>query len=129
MLTGRCHCGAVTVEVPSVPAAMTLCNCSICRRYGMLTAYFPQAAVRIDGHPGHTDTYVWGDRSLQFVRCRHCGCVLGWEPLKPNGDGRMGVNMRNFDPAALQDTRLRRFDGADTWKYIDEPATPPAATR
>jgi hypothetical protein len=126
MLRGSCHCGDVSIEVPAVPAAMTLCNCSICRRTGMLTAYFRQAAVRLRGHPEHTETHMWGDRTLQFVRCRHCGCVPGWEPLKPNGDGRMGVNMRNFGPALLQGVRLRRFDGAETWKYIDEPA-PPAA--
>jgi hypothetical protein len=119
MLTGQCHCGKVTVTIPGAPVAMTLCNCSMCRRTGMLTAYFPQAKVQIDGHPDHTETYVWGDRTLQFVRCQRCGCVMCWEPLKPNDDGRMGVNMRNFDPVMLADVRLRRFDGAASWTYID----------
>jgi len=29
------------------------------------------------------------------------------------------VNARNFDPSALGSVRIRRFDGADTWKYLD----------
>ena len=120
MIEGSCHCGAVRVSIPSLPTRMTMCNCSVCRRTGALTAYFPQASVRIEGHPEHTQTYVWGDRTLQFVRCATCGCQIGWEPLVPNSDGRMGVNMRNFDPVLLQDVALRRFDGAVSWKYVDD---------
>jgi hypothetical protein len=31
----------------------------------------------------------------------------------------MGVNARNFEPAALESVRIRLLDGADTWKYLD----------
>jgi len=31
----------------------------------------------------------------------------------------MGVNMRNFEPSALDGVRIRLLDGADTWKYLD----------
>jgi hypothetical protein len=31
----------------------------------------------------------------------------------------MGVNFRNFDPSAIATTRIRRFDGAKTWKFMD----------
>jgi hypothetical protein len=30
-----------------------------------------------------------------------------------------GINLRNFDPHELGEVRLRRFDGADTWNYLD----------
>ncbi len=39
--------------------------------------------------------------------------------MKPTKSSRMGVNMRNADPKALQGMRVRRFDGAVTWKFID----------
>jgi hypothetical protein len=32
----------------------------------------------------------------------------------------MAVNIRNFDPKDIGDVRIRRFDGADTWTYLDE---------
>jgi hypothetical protein len=31
----------------------------------------------------------------------------------------MGVNARNFEPSVLGTVRIRRLDGADTWKYLD----------
>jgi len=31
----------------------------------------------------------------------------------------MGVNARNFEPAALGPVRIRRLDGAATWKFLD----------
>jgi hypothetical protein len=31
----------------------------------------------------------------------------------------MGVNARNFEPAVLESIRVRRLDGASTWKYLD----------
>ena len=40
MLIATCHCAAVKVEVPRRPRRLTECNCSICRRYGTLWAYY-----------------------------------------------------------------------------------------
>jgi hypothetical protein len=42
-----------------------------------------------------------------------------WEPLVPNSDNRHGVNLNNFDPALLASVNVRRFDGADTWTFLD----------
>jgi hypothetical protein len=119
VIEGSCHCGAVRIEVPAVPDKLTLCNCSICRRVGGLWSYYPAGTVRVSGHPEHTDGYVWGDRTLSTVRCRHCGCVTHWESLPGKESGRVGVNMRMFDPALLAGAQLRRFDGADSWTYVD----------
>lgn len=74
-LTGHCHCGAVRVEIPRRPRTLTNCNCSICRRYGALWAYYKAAEVRIEASPGATEGYVWGDKKLRFVRCRLDGAA------------------------------------------------------
>jgi hypothetical protein len=118
-LSGTCHCGAISVEVPTRPEKVTLCNCSLCRRVGALWAYYPVATVKVTGHPEHTDAYIWGDRTLGTLRCRHCGCVTHWEPLERGPDAHMAVNVRNFDPNELDNLRIRRFDGANTWTYLD----------
>ena len=68
-----CHCGACTIGLPAPPATVTDCNCSICRRYGVLWAYYDPAAVDLSGL-GPTETYLWDDRSLAFHRCSTCGC-------------------------------------------------------
>lgn len=116
MVVGTCHCGAVTIEVPSIPETATSCNCSICRRVGGLWAYYELGTVR----PERTHEYIQGDRTLRTVRCATCGCVTHWEPLAPEPGTRHGVNLRNFDPKILESVRVRRLDGADTWKFLDE---------
>ncbi|HVN35473.1 MAG TPA: GFA family protein [Casimicrobiaceae bacterium] len=119
MLTAICHCGAVGVQVPRKPRRLTSCNCSICRRYGTLWAYYKASDVRIVGARGATQGYAWGDKSLRFVRCGNCGCIMHWEATKPTSNSRMGVNARNLDPAAIAGVRVRRLDGASTWKFLD----------
>jgi hypothetical protein len=118
MLKATCHCGAVTVQVPRKPRRLTNCNCSICRRYGVLWAYYADADVQLSASPGATDEYIWGDRSLKFIRCKACGCVMQWKDLSVGPRSRTGVNARNFEPAALGAVRIRLLDGAQTWKYL-----------
>lgn len=119
MLTATCHCGAVRIEIPRRPRSLTNCNCSICRRYGTLWAYYKAAEVRVDGAPSSTSAYAWGDKRLRFVRCSTCGCITHWERIHPTADSRVGVNARNFEPNALGPVRIRLLDGASTWKYVD----------
>lgn len=118
-LQGACHCGAVRLTLPAQPDKATDCNCSICRRLGGRWAYFEFGTVVIEGHPQNTESYVWGDRTLRTVRCRTCGVATHWEPLDPVPGARHGVNLRNFDPALMQSVTVRRFDGADTWTFLD----------
>ena len=119
MLAATCHCGAVRVEVPRRPRRLTDCNCSICRRYGTLWAYYKASEVRVIGAPRATSEYSWGDKSLRFVRCRTCACIMHWEPIRPGKDSKMGVNARNFEPGTIKSVRVRRLDGASTWKFLD----------
>ena len=119
MLAATCHCGAVRIEIPHAPAEVTNCNCSLCRRLGGLWAYYDVGSVRVVGHPEKTNGYIQGDRTLRTVRCSTCGCTTHWEPLDPTVHKRMGVNIRNFDPVAIGDVRIRLLDGADTWETLD----------
>ncbi len=119
MISATCHCGAIRVDVPHRPETLTNCNCSLCRRIGGLWAYYPLSAVRITGHPEHTDAYIWGDKTLKTISCCHCGCITHWEPLEPGPDSKLGVNARNFEPEVIVGVQVRRFDGADTWTFLD----------
>ncbi len=118
MLTATCHCGAIKVLVPREPERVTDCNCSICRRYGVLWAYYKDAEVTLTSAPDAVDDYVWGDKSLKFIRCKHCGCVMQWKSLTVGPDTNTGVNARNFEPSIIGKVPVRLLDGADTWEYI-----------
>jgi hypothetical protein len=119
MIETSCHCGAVHLEIETPPETVTDCNCSICRRYGVLWAYYSPTRVRIVSAADATDVYLCNDRQLEFHRCRNCGCVSHWAPLDKSLD-RMGVNARLMPPEILARARVRRLDGAITWKYLDE---------
>lgn len=118
-LKGSCHCGSVQLILPSVPDNATSCNCSLCRRTGGIWAYFTLGTVSIQGHPEHTESYVWGDRTLLNFRCKSCGILTHWEPIESLPDSRHGINLRNFDPDLLEHVTVRKFDGADTWEYFE----------
>jgi hypothetical protein len=115
MVETSCHCGAVKLEVESAPTQLTSCNCSICRRLGTLWCYYAPSQVRVTGA---TATYRWGDKMLDLHRCNTCGCVTHWVSIDP-ATNRMGVNARLMDPVVIADVRVRRFDGADTWEFLD----------
>lgn len=125
MHEGSCHCGAVRLRLPSTPTVATDCNCSLCRRTGGPWVYFEWGTVQIEGHPEHTTGYIQGDRTLSTIHCRTCGCTTHWEPLNPRPGAKHGVNLGNFDPALIASVRVRKFDGADTWTFVDEPPASP----
>lgn len=125
MVEAFCHCGAVRIVLPSAPSQVTACNCSICRRYGWLLAYYGLADVVVQGD---TDTYSWGDHMLAFHRCKVCGCGTHWYPLGTPTLDRMGVNARLLPPDVLARACVRRFDGAETWTTLGVDP-PPASGR
>ncbi len=114
MLTATCHCGTIKVEVPRAPESVTDCNCSICRRYGVRWAYYKDAEVTLIAATDATDNYVWGDKSLKFIRCKQCGCVMQWKSLTVGADTNTGVNARNFEQSVMANVPVRLLDGADT---------------
>jgi hypothetical protein len=74
-----------------------------------------------DRRPPRSDRGIHlGDKTLRTIHCRTCASVTHWEPLEPTPGAKHGVNLGNFDPALIACVRVRRFDGADTWKFIDE---------
>lgn len=93
-VTGRCHCGRVTIEVPSAPEWIGSCDCSFCTKTGWMLGYWPDdGSVRVDGA---TVPYVQGDRMLEQQHCGACGCATHWRPLV-EGIGKVGVNARLLD--------------------------------
>lgn len=118
MIETSCHCGAVRIEVPSAPETVKSCNCSICRRTGALLAYYSPREVRVIPPSGATDIYMWGDREIEFHRCKVCGNFTHWSGIDKSLD-RMGVNARLMAPEILAAARVIKFDGADTWTVIE----------
>ncbi len=111
-----CHCGAVTLAIAHAPMEITDCNCTVCQRHGAPWSYYSPKDVAITGA---TDVYTYGEKTIEFHRCRTCGCLMLWSPSDKTRD-RMGVNCRMMEPNILAGVRVRKLDGFDTWTYLDE---------
>ncbi len=119
MIRGACHCGAVSFVYPDRPDWLNRCNCSFCRRAGALWAYAETGRITLNFSEGATIRYIWGDKLLAFHSCKTCGCTTHWENLTPGPEARMAVNCAMAEPADIADLRIRHFDGADTWAFVD----------
>jgi hypothetical protein len=120
MLSASCHCGAVRLEIDRKPRQLTECNCSICRRYGARWAYYRRKSVRVHCAPEALSAYSWGKKYLEFHHCKTCGCVLYHESMRKVGDEtRIAVNARMMLPDDTATIRIRKLDGASTWKYLE----------
>jgi len=118
MIKAACHCGAAVLTVPAAPTEAVECNCSICRRVAARWAYYTPTEVTLPVS-GTTQVYVWGDRMLAFHRCKACGVTTHWQSLNGARD-RMAINARLVDDLDWTKIRVRQFDGAETWRYLDE---------
>ena len=119
MIEASCHCGAVRLQVAERPQWLTSCNCSLCRRLGTLWAYYHPDQVSITTGAASTVPYIQGDCSLEMHHCPTFGCVTHWESVNKDGADRIGVNARLMSHADIEGVRIRRFDGASSWIYLD----------
>ncbi|MBX3160020.1 MAG: GFA family protein [Deltaproteobacteria bacterium] len=119
-ITGACLCGAVQLAAARRPRSLTQCNCSVCRRYGTLWAYYRRSAVTIAAPRGALVPYKRRPRGrLRFVHCATCGCVVCWESNDKRADARLALNARLLDPHAMAQVPIKILDGDRTWKVLD----------
>ncbi|MHA6288575.1 GFA family protein [Maricaulis sp. CAU 1757] len=118
MIEGACHCGNISWRLEAPPAWLVDCNCSLCTKAGALWAHCqPGAAAIRTGDQGER-RYVQGDGTLAVVFCPRCGCTTHWLPIGADRS-RMAVNIRMADAPHWQGIRIRRFDGAASWRFLD----------
>lgn len=121
MLTGTCHCGALSWRLTTPPQRATACNCTICRRYGVLWAYgFIGHDIDITGPSQAYRRADSGDIDFHF--CPTCGCVTHYVGRDANAQGRhqTAVNLRLSDPDAIATLPVRHFDGHDSFAGLPE---------
>lgn len=114
LIKAACLCGAVHWTFAGQPDGATACNCTACRRYGVLWSYdYENEGIHVSGE---TKAYVRG-KALEFHFCPHCGCVAFWRGLQLDQQGRrrIAVNLRLAEPDAVAHIPIDHFDGLDTF--------------
>ncbi|XOV83206.1 MAG: GFA family protein [bacterium] len=118
-LTGSCHCGRVTWKLDTLPQSVTACNCTICRRYGVLWAY---GHITYDVHvSGETTPYRRDDGgAINFYFCARCGCVTHYIATTAGDDGKQwtAVNLRLAEPKVIADLPIDHFDGLESFEDL-----------
>ena len=120
-LAGSCHCGRVRWHFEGPVEAATICNCTVCRRYGVLWIYgFEGSDVRVDDPEAALKSYLCGHRAISFNFCGNCGNVVSWRSVKPETDGRtrMAVNIRLSEPEDVASLPLVQFDGLHSFEDL-----------
>lgn len=114
MIEGSCHCGAIHWSFEGLPDGATACNCTVCRRYGVLWAYdYEGEGIKVSGD---TRAYVRGD-AIEFHFCPTCGCIAFWRARRPDEQARrrIAVNLRLAEPDAVAQIPVDHFDGLNTF--------------
>jgi hypothetical protein len=122
---GSCHCGSVRFEVEA-PEQVLDCNCSHCRLYGGLWAYYPQREVRFAAPP-ETFIDMSGDRELEFHLCRICGCATHSTQAGTDDAERIAVNarlIRGLDPKHVRLVQKNNGNDGVFWTKSDLPVLP-----
>jgi hypothetical protein len=110
---GSCHCGKVTFRVDAeAPQEAISCNCSHCRRKGLLLAFFPRASFTLTGGEDATFGYRFNRRRIDHRVCNVCGTQAFAFGSMPDGTAIAAVNLRCVPAMDLDQLTLKSFDGA-----------------
>ena len=121
IVSGRCHCGDAGWNVVGDPGSVTVCNCTLCRRYGALWAYdYEDGRITLDGPTRVYTRRAKLDPALEIHFCPTCAAVVAWRALRLDDDGRrrIAVNVRLAEPDAVADLAIDHFDGFDTFEDL-----------
>lgn len=118
VISGSCHCGAVSWTHQGIPTSATACNCTVCRRYGVLWAYdYEGEGISVSGA---TQAYIRGHRVIEFHFCPNCGGVSFWRSIEADPDGRrrIAVNLRQAEPEVVAQVPIDHFDGLNSFSDL-----------
>lgn len=110
---GSCHCGAVRFEVDAEITRVTECNCSICRKKGILHHRVAPECFRLVRGAAALGTYRFGTGVARHHFCSLCGIHVFTRPRA--APELYTINVRVLDDYALaeQQPEVLHFEGRD----------------
>ncbi len=112
-LEGSCHCGAVQFKVDAkLPTKAISCNCFLCRRKGLLLAFFPAEQFTLTQGEESLRSYKFNTHKIEHRFCQNCGTEAFSYGANPDGSAVRAVNLRCVLSIDLDALELQRYDGA-----------------
>lgn len=108
---GSCHCRAVRFEIDTVIDRVTVCNCSICTRKGIVHHRVAPERFRLIEGGGVLATYQFGTRVAKHCFCSICGVHVFTRPRAAPELYTINVRvLEDFDLSSAQVSTVQ-FDG------------------
>lgn len=108
-MQGGCHCGRVRFRVTSDLDSVTVCNCSICIKKGILHLIVPPERFELLSGKGDLATYTFNTGVAKHTFCKVCGIHPFYVPR--SDPDKIDVNARCLDDIDLTVLELKYFDG------------------
>ena len=109
VLEGGCHCGRVRFRVTADLDTVTICNCSICTKKGILHLIVARENFELLSGKDDLTTYTFNTGVAKHTFCRHCGMHPFYVPR--SDPDKIDVNARCLDGVDLAKLKPKYFDG------------------
>jgi hypothetical protein len=108
-MQGGCHCGRVRFRVTADLDGVTVCNCSICTKKGILHLIVPPERFELVSGQDDLSTYTFNTGVAKHTFCKVCGIHPFYVPR--SDPDKIDVNARCIDDIDLAAIDLKYFDG------------------
>jgi hypothetical protein len=108
-MQGGCHCGRVRFKVTADLDSVTVCNCSICTKKGILHLIVPPERFELLSGKDDLTTYTFNTGVAKHTFCKTCGIHPFYVPR--SDPDKIDVNARCIDDIDLAVLPLKYFDG------------------
>lgn len=103
---GSCHCGVVSYEVEAEFTEGMTCNCSHCKRKGMLLTFVPKAQFALKTGEDSLTTYHFNKKQIDHVFCKICGV----QSFAQSGD-MVAINLSCIEGLDTDALQIQKVDG------------------
>ncbi len=111
--SGSCHCGAVAFTVDAdLPDRAMSCNCSHCRRKGLLLTFVPRGRLTVHSGEDRLSEYTFHRHAIAHRFCKLCGVQSFALGKMPDGSETAAINLRTVPQCDVDALALDKVDGA-----------------
>jgi hypothetical protein len=110
--TGGCQCGDVRYEVTADLDHTMTCNCSRCRRTGIVMAFAPESQFKLLTGESRMTEYQFNKHVIHHLFCSTCGIQSFSRGQMPDGTPMIAINARCLDGVDVSELPPSgKFDG------------------
>ncbi|CDZ58108.1 GFA family protein [Neorhizobium galegae] len=111
-ISGSCHCGNIAFEAEGEFGTAMECNCSLCRRKGVLLAFVPRSQFQLATPRENLSSYQFNKHVITHYFCASCGVAPFSEATMPNGAEMAAINLRCVPEIDIATLTVTQYDGA-----------------